>query len=372
MLNKVKYVKTIKNLNYSLIPDDEIFLIKSKEVWFVFPQKFMKKYTYIPLKIKGEEYYLIEDKIHKSKDAILQKKVIKTIWKSFDKSPYLIVYDPYPNKSTLNEINEHKNDKYLKLDESIDEKGNRKHDYYFKGEKVKKWVNVTKFVSIFFPFDAEKIAGFIAKKTNRSKYSILKEWKHAATQGSKVHKIINNLLDIKEVYTGEEFKIQYDQALNYLKYMKKRGYFPYRSEWSIFNEQLKTMGTPDVGFYSPFEKKYIWTEFKTTKRFIKKLRSHHYSPLSMNILNKLKDGEIKDYRRIMEGLPKRNKFIQYSLQLGIYKHLLDTNYGDFECDEMHIVRLNKNIKDYELTKVNPLDMEFRIKKLFELRNFDFI
>jgi len=378
MLKKATYVKNIVNLNYSLIPEDEIFIIKSKEIYFVFPKKILEKYKIVPLKIKGEDCYLIYNslitKIYKSKDTTLKKTITKTNWKEFNKENYLIIYDPNPNKSNLNKINEHENDKHLKLDESIDKKtGKRKHDYYYKSKNVNllNWISVTSLSKTFFPFDIDKIAGYVAKKTKKTKESIIKEWEELANQGVKVHKIIELYLDSNIVYKDETFKKQFKQFLNYNNFMENQGYFIYKSEWKIFNKLLKTVGTIDAVYYSPFEKKIILVDFKTTKHFIKKLRTIYYSPLSLSVVKKLEKGEINNYKNVMDGLSKRNKFVKYSLQLGLYKHILDTNYINknfkFDCDEMHIVRLHKNIQNYELTKINPKDLEFRIKKMFELK-----
>jgi hypothetical protein len=48
----------------------------------------------------------------------------------------------------------------------------------------------------------------------------------------------------------------------------------------------------------------------------------------------------------------------YSLQLNLYRTLLERNYG-VRISRMRLVRLHPDAKDYELIDVSPMDMEMR-------------
>lgn len=264
-------------------------------------------------------------------------------------------------KPTLNSINWHQKDKYIKFDDSIDISYNKKHDYYLEDINVKKlgWKSVTEITKQFYPFNARMIAFKLGKtKNKKSKYfgksgqQILKEWDLKREYGSEMHEIIHNYLNHNKLYGNIKYIKEYKQFRSYNEYMIKRGYLPYKSEWYIYNEDLAIVGTIDVVYYSPQNDDYIIVEFKRTE---KDIQPKSYNKKKNIIINKFKD--------IMKGFSKSDKYIEFSLQLGLYRHILKS-YNIINCNEMHIVKLHPFINNYELSIVDPKLLKNRIERIF--------
>lgn len=271
----------------------------------------------------------------------------------------------------------HKKDKDLKFDNSIDiETGKRKHVYLYKEIDIKKlgWVSVTELKNVFYPFNADFIAFRLSSTRNKksiyygkSKKNILKMWEELANLGTEVHKIIEDYLETKKEYKETKFEKEYKQFLRYHKMMLKDGYKPYRTEWKIYNENLKIAGTIDAVYIR--KKKMIITDWKRSNKPIIASKAIFVKPEATFYNEELKSGKITHYKDVMKGLVMQNKFLSYSLQLGIYRYILKSSYDlGYSIDEMHLVRIYPDNKEnYELTKIDPKNLEFRIEKLFALK-----
>ncbi len=189
----------------------------------------------------------------------------------------------------------------------------------------------------FPPFDADKIATLILEKsgdTTETKESLKKKWKNTATYGKKVHKEIEDFYNTKKDQGKTE---EYSQFLKFNIQAIEWGWEIFRSEWKIYDEDLKICGCIDALF--KHGDKYIICDWKTSKE-IKKENEYE------NALTKC-----------ISHLPNAN-FWHYSLQLNYYKYILEKKYY-IKVEKMILVNLLKD--SYTIYEID--DMQDSIQKL---------
>ena len=200
----------------------------------------------------------------------------------------------------------------------------------------------------FAQFDADAIICKMmsSKRWDQSKYygqtadAIKTGWDknrdEAAAAGTKMHK------DIECYYN--QIKVDNDSV--------EYGYFqhfladfpdlkPYRTEWTIFHEELKLAGSIDMVFEKPDGQLLIY-DWKRCKEIV-----------TTNAFGKW------GKKQCIQHLPDTN-YWHYCLQLNTYKAILEEKYGKI-VDEMYLLCLhpdNKN-KNYQRMKVDDLQKEVR-------------
>lgn len=124
---------------------------------------------------------------------------------------------------------------------------------------------------------------------------------------------------------------------------------PYRTEWTIYNEDIKLAGSIDMVYENPDGTLAIY-DWKRTKE-IKKINNWNKYAIT----------------KIICQMPDTN-FWHYSLQLNTYKGILEQKYNK-KVTELYLVRLHPDAEEnnYELLKVPDLSSD--INKLFiEMKN----
>ena len=247
----------------------------------------------------------------------------------------------------LAELNPHERDSRIVFDEGP-------HIYYIDGSSDG-YMSVTTFNHAHFEkFDSDAIIRNMmkSKKWPQSKYygqtadEIKAGWDknrdEAAEAGTKMH------YDIECYYNecpNENDSIEYKYFKNFLEAYPDLK--PYRTEWTVFHEELKLAGSIDMIFEKPDGHLLIY-DWKRSKEIVK-----------TSGFNKWGNKEC------IEHLPDTN-YWHYCLQLNTYKKILEDKY-DKIVDEMYLVCLhpdNKN-KDYQRIKVSNLQEE--VNDLFEMR-----
>jgi len=170
------------------------------------------------------------------------------------------------------------------------------HTYYLDNEPMR--YSVTQLVSRFFPaFPARSIANKLAMKRNVSAETIMAEWKQTATDGSKLHEDIHLFLNGLQVNNpSQEFR-------NFLHFLDDHPHWNMiHSEHLVAHPQFKLAGSIDAVFRDHEGNTHL-VDWKRTSKCIDAC-SHKwaYPPL-----HHLKD----------------NSFNKYSLQLNLYKRLID-------------------------------------------------
>jgi hypothetical protein len=259
------------------------------------------------------------------------------------------------------------------------------HKYTITTDPNSKYISVTTFNHHHFPqFNADEIIKKMMNGRNwntANKYwgktpeEIKNEWNKNATlvsgQGTNMHYDIECFMnqelldaetnepisythaDLLEIYLDEinqgiiqpntsiewGYFLQFIQAFPHLK--------PYRTEWTIYNEDIKMAGSIDMVYENPDGTLSIY-DWKRVKEITKS--------------NSFKQYAIEE---CIDYLPDTN-FWHYSLQLNTYKALLEAKY-DKKITSLYLVKLHPcNIsKTFELIKCADLTNE--VKDLFNIR-----
>lgn len=251
----------------------------------------------------------------------------------------------------LQNENEHVRDKYLIFNEE-------KHIYtVLKPSKVtrtsdqlvnnrlfniskfgERYISVTTWIkNLFEKFDSDKIINKMMASNNwpSSKYygmtksQIKNQWfmngRKAAEEGTKMHYNIECFYnDISKSDNSIEF--QYFKQFEHDRVMNKPSLKSYRTEWMVYDEEMKIAGSIDMVYVCEKTGKlhiYDWKRCKDIKKT---------NPWQSSIHPKL------------EHVPDTN-FWHYTLQLNIYKTIIERNYG-MEVEELNLVCLHPDNSNY--------------------------
>lgn len=268
-----------------------------------------------------------------------------------------------------------------------------KHKYYIDGIEMRR--SVTQLVHTYFnEFDSHKVAArMLAKDEFRtaSKYAnyraivqdvdvrseearnlIIKEWDRvrdeAAAAGTAMHKSIETYYESARLgrqtrprlapglevawhgrgWRPEPMTKEFQMFLEFDALTRKLGYLPYRSEQTVFDRGLSLAGSVDM--------LYIHRDHLTTY------------PTKVWMVDWKRSKEIKMTgfggavgKWPFEDLPDCN-FRHYSLQLNLYKYLLEKNEG-MQVERMTLVILHPNQSEYIMLDVS--DLQDRVKLALE-------
>jgi ATP-dependent exoDNAse (exonuclease V) beta subunit len=256
------------------------------------------------------------------------------------------------------------------------------HKYTIKTDSESKYISVTTLIHLqFAQFDADKVIKNIMCGKNWKeghKYwgltakQIKQQWASNASDvscaGTNLHNNIECFMNhfIPLNYTHKEIYDNYMQENN--AYILKNGSInssintvewnhfidfikdtpdlkPYKTEWTVYNEDVKIAGSIDMVYEHPDGTLSIY-DWKRCKD-INKINYYNKYAITPCICH----------------LPDTN-FWHYALQLNIYKKILEEKYGKKVID-LFLVKLHPNEESYEMIEIPMLDRE--IDDLFLLR-----
>lgn len=139
-----------------------------------------------------------------------------------------------------------------------------------------------------------------------------------------------------------------DEWNYFLKYLKDTYWYkPYRTEWKIYHEELKIAGSIDMVYENSDGTLsiYDWKRAKEIQKY--------------NIYKKYSVGEC------LKNVPDTN-FYHYSLQLNLYKYILETKYNK-KIKDLYLVRLHPNNKNKTYDLIECKDMTNEIISLVKHR-----
>ncbi len=279
---------------------------------------------------------------------------------------------------TLKNKNLHERDNYILFDEPT-------HKYTITCDPNSQYTSVTTWNHTHFShFDADQVIKNMMKGKNwnsENKYwnmsaeQIKEQWKNngitESGAGTNLHFDIECFMNQDIVYEDNEIpnKITHQELLEvyedeitngvpppnhsdewsfFLNYIKQFPDFePYRTEWTVFHEELKLAGSIDMVYKNDDGTLNIY-DWKRAKEIKKNTSFRKFATTEC-----------------IEHLPDTN-FWHYSLQLNTYKAILEAKYGQ-KIKDLYLVRLHPNNpkKTYELYKCADLSGE--IADLFEFR-----
>lgn len=229
----------------------------------------------------------------------------------------------------LCDINKHERDDRITFEEE-------RHLYFVDGNQV--GTSVTTLLHKFFTFDAEKVSAQISRKQKNDKGSeyygltpegVRAKWNEGAQLGTIMHAQIEDYYNLGTFPKEESIEIGYFR--NYLKdFPDLKGY---RTEWVVYDEEHNIAGSIDMVYIHEDGTLSIY-DWKRTKG-IKKDNFMGESALPP-----------------LHSFPNAN-YYQYSLQLNVYKWILEKNYG-FKIRDMCLVVLHNSNPNYQLEPVDDL------------------
>lgn len=266
--------------------------------------------------------------------------------------------------SILSQYNAHSRDPFITFYEPT-------HKYTILTDSHSQYTSVTTWNHSHFPhFDADDIIDKMMKNSKwreghkywgLTKEQIKKQWSDNAASvsgaGTDMHFAIecfmNNedltypfyhkdLLEYEmedEIATTKEWEYFLDFLRDYPDFK------PYRTEWMIYDEDLKLSGSIDMVYENPDGSLNIY-DWKRAKEIT---RSNNFNKFALT--------------KSISTMPDTN-FWHYALQLNTYKAILERKYGKTIRD-LFLVRLHPNAESYELICLPDLSREIRI--LFEER-----
>lgn len=231
------------------------------------------------------------------------------------------------------------------------------HIYIVDGKYDKESTSVTTLVhKCFRPFDADKQAERIVsdkkkmsdptyKYYGKTKQDILRDWRQTSTAGTSLHYDIecyyNDIPPEKE--DAPEFQM-------FLKFAKEYPHLkPFRTEWVIFDESIKLCGSIDMVFYNQETNTY---EIYDWKRVLQ-INDKGFSKTDMGLFP------------FIEDMPNSN-FWHYTMQLNIYKKVLESNY-DMKISRMFLVVIHPDNVFKTYLRLELPDIQDKVEQLFEYR-----
>ena len=234
----------------------------------------------------------------------------------------------------------HERDSHILFDEGP-------HIYTIDGDSD--YMSVTTWNHSHFPhFDADKIITkmFRSRNWTKSKYygktreEIKAGWEkngeEASKAGTKMHYDIECFYNDEDVEIDEDC-VEFDYFMSFENDIGSE-LEPYRTEWMVWDKELKLAGSIDMIFRNPDGTLLIY-DWKRCKEIKKDNR--YQSAIT----------------ECIDHLPDTN-FWHYSLQLNTYKYMLEKNYGE-KVVGMYLVCLhpNNHNKSYIRLKVPHLKSE---------------
>jgi ATP-dependent exoDNAse (exonuclease V) beta subunit len=215
-----------------------------------------------------------------------------------------------------------------------------------------KYTSVTTLIHKYFPkFNPDKIIDKMMKSSNwkdskyfgMSKPEIKQIWEQngtqSATKGTDLHDIIEKYyLNNKEHTTLTDDKC----FSQFLQFDNESGLNVYRTEWRIFSDDHKVAGSIDIIFEGTKPgsvKLYDWKRCSNLKK--DNIYEKGYFPI--------------------DHIPNCN-YEHYTLQLNIYKYILENYYG-IKVEEMALIVFSETKDSYE--KIILTNRQIEVKYLLD-------
>lgn len=200
------------------------------------------------------------------------------------------------------------------------------------------FISVTTFIStvLFNPFDEDKTSIEIAKreKLPGDKYygmnetEIKNRWQEIRDLGTEFHKVIENYYNNIPNPNLSKFNTQFSLFKRFEEnIVVKEKLIPFRTEWKIYDEELNIAGTIDMIYKTP-RGTFIIYDWKTSE----KLTKYNWENIGGIVPG------------VTENTPDCN-FTHYSIQLMLYKYILEKNYNII-IERMFLLLLNSDNPTY--------------------------
>lgn len=212
------------------------------------------------------------------------------------------------------------------------------HRYYLINKPEFEFVSCTTFIEYFFhKFDSVGVANNLTMThpnyIGMSPQELIKNWDKAAKEGTEIHKEIDNFIKFGTMPQNSKSKI----GINWLNTIDRNKYEIF-SETIIFSEEIKIAGTVDLILFNKENNTLDIYDWKTTKSIDK----NSYGS---------KMGRVPATSTLMDC-----NFIHYSLQLSLYRYILE-NYYSLKVNNLTLLHLNNNMTPYDCNYMKNVIIE---------------
>ena len=266
------------------------------------------------------------------------------------------------NINYLSTINPHERDAFIEFEEGP-------HIYNIQGDPSKYTSVTTWNHSHFEQFDASAIIDKMMNSKNwkankyygMTKEEIIAQWDasrdEAAQAGTKMHYDIECYYNIFHENDRENTNTQLieNTSLEYSYFLKFAEDYkhlkPYRTEWMIWDSDVKIAGSVDMVFQDDAggdPNSIVIYDWKRSKEITKTSNFNKFA--TTECINHLPD----------------TNFWHYSLQLNVYKYILEKNYGK-KVKGLYLVCLHPSNKNGSYIRIPCADLQKEVRDLFELR-----
>lgn len=227
--------------------------------------------------------------------------------------------------------------------------------------KNKQYTSVTTWIhTMFAEFDAIKIIASMRKKEtwSKSKYfgktdeEIMDGWNknrdNAASLGTKMHFNIECFYNNQPV-VDESIEYNYFQSFEKMRLQDsiEKTWIPFRTEWTVFDEDYLLAGSIDMIFEDPNGKLHIF-DWKRCKQIQKSNPWQKYAIVDC-----------------IEGVPDTN-YWHYTIQLNLYRIILERKYNK-EVADLWLVCLHPENKNKSFIRIKIPIVSEDVSKLFAYR-----
>lgn len=204
----------------------------------------------------------------------------------------------------------------------------------------KQYQSVTTFIAEFFPqFDAQYWSAVKARKLGCTQEKLLAEWKRkgeaASQQGVRLHHNIESYL------LGNEWEEEGAFPL-FLKFHRDYSTIaPYRTEWTIYDEEHRIAGTIDL--LEQHDGCFNMYDWKCSTKLIRNgevQKNNFYGEKALSPIEHLDN----------------TSYWHYALQQSLYRYILE-RYYDIRIENCHLVVLHPDYSDYYLIRLPYLQTE---------------
>ncbi|MDE7103845.1 MAG: PD-(D/E)XK nuclease family protein, partial [Bacteroidales bacterium] len=231
----------------------------------------------------------------------------------------------------------------------------KEHIYMYDGRE--QFTPVSSVISCFFePFDAFSLSAREANKRHVSQGQVLEEWDAKGACSREVGTFMHQ--QIENYYNGGEYRQEvvftyrgkYVQDWQHIKlvheykqfdaFLRDHDFKPFRTEWTIYDEQLKIAGTIDM-----IHRRGDIFDIYDWKRSAK-IIDDYFKPIIKNAYGKkglMGLGNIDD-----------TPYWHYCIQQNLYSYMLERHYG-IKVGKMYLVVFCKDCDRYSELEVPKLD-----------------
>lgn len=234
---------------------------------------------------------------------------------------------------SCNILHKHSRDALISFEES---------EHVYTHQQLGRFDSWTETISSYFnPFDTDSVAASVAQKEGIQKEEVIARWEHQTELGTQLHANIERFL-LGDTYSDSDVFFMFQE------FYREHPVVPYRTEWTVFDEDARIAGTIDA---LDFHVCPIMLDWKRSKNLFYK----------GSLVTKGFNGEMG--LGPLSHLPDCS-YYHYAMQQSGYRYILESRYG-IELRDCFLVVLHPSLPKYRVIRLPYLKKE--VQAIFALR-----